>query len=157
MKKGKDFTKEEILDAVEKSGSLKALLINLGYSRFGYSQQQKKRIQELLRKYGINEQTHGHFFFSKKMFDSYVAEKITSRVAVKRRFKQTLKPEEIKCSSCHIGEWWNGKHLVLQLEHKNGIKDDHSYDNLRLLCPNCHSQTETFSRPHKVRKNKDVC
>ena len=50
---------------------------------------------------------------------------------------------EYKCSECGISEW-NNKHLVLQLDHINGDNRDNRVENLRLLCPNCHSQTETF-------------
>jgi 5-methylcytosine-specific restriction endonuclease McrA len=49
------------------------------------------------------------------------------------------------CTSCgNTGEWL-GKKLVLELEHKNGVSNDHRLNNLQFLCPNCHSQTETFS------------
>ena len=49
------------------------------------------------------------------------------------------------CASCgNLGEWM-GKKLILELEHKNGTKNDHRLANLQFLCPNCHSQTETFS------------
>lgn len=44
---------------------------------------------------------------------------------------------------------WVG--ISLQLEHKNGIGDDHRIDNLELLCPNCHSLTETFAGRNKQR------
>lgn len=50
-----------------------------------------------------------------------------------------------KCSICNnIGEWI-GEPLSLQLDHINGINNDNRIENLRFLCPNCHSQTETFS------------
>lgn len=50
-----------------------------------------------------------------------------------------------ECALCGLGELWNGLPLVLQLDHINGKYNDHRLENLRLLCPNCHSQTETFS------------
>ncbi len=53
-----------------------------------------------------------------------------------------------KCSVCGIKEW-NGKPIVLQLDHINGDNRDNRLENLRLLCPNCHSQTETFCRKKK--------
>lgn len=50
-----------------------------------------------------------------------------------------------KCSECELGLYYNNKPISLQLDHINGINTDNRIDNLRFLCPNCHSQTETFS------------
>jgi 5-methylcytosine-specific restriction endonuclease McrA len=50
-----------------------------------------------------------------------------------------------KCTGCGITTEYNGKPIVLQLDHINGINDDNSLENLRWLCPNCHSQSDTFS------------
>ena len=55
-----------------------------------------------------------------------------------------------KCSICGISEWMGNK-LSLQLDHINGINKDNRVENLRLLCPNCHSQTETFSGSNKLK------
>lgn len=51
-----------------------------------------------------------------------------------------------QCSDCGIGEEWNGKRLTLEIDHINGRSDDNRKENLRWLCPNCHSQTPTFKR-----------
>lgn len=51
-----------------------------------------------------------------------------------------------ECEFCGLGPWWNGKVLVLQLDHINGVSDDNRPSNLRMLCPNCHTQTTTHSR-----------
>lgn len=50
-----------------------------------------------------------------------------------------------KCQECGQGPEWRGKKLVLILDHINGIYDDNRLVNLRLLCPNCNSQTPTFA------------
>jgi hypothetical protein len=48
-----------------------------------------------------------------------------------------------KCEECNNSEWMN-KPLTLELDHINGDFNDNSLENVRLLCPNCHSQTDTF-------------
>jgi len=52
---------------------------------------------------------------------------------------------ECKGDNCTIQNSWNGKPLVLQLDHVNGVSNDNRLENLRFLCPNCHSQTLTYS------------
>jgi hypothetical protein len=52
------------------------------------------------------------------------------------------------CYECGISEW-RGRKLALHLDHVNGVGDDHRLENLRLLCPNCHSQTETYCGRNK--------
>jgi hypothetical protein len=49
-----------------------------------------------------------------------------------------------ECALCGLPPIWKDKPLVLVLDHINGINDDYSRHNLRLLCPNCNSQTATF-------------
>lgn len=59
---------------------------------------------------------------------------------------------EYKCEGCgNLGEWL-GKPLVLQLDHKNGNGKEHKIENVRFLCPNCHSQTETWTGKNIRRK-----
>jgi 5-methylcytosine-specific restriction endonuclease McrA len=48
------------------------------------------------------------------------------------------------CYECGITHWL-GQPLSLHLDHINGVANDHRIENLRILCPNCHSQTETFA------------
>lgn len=57
---------------------------------------------------------------------------------------------EYKCLECGNKGEWNEKKLVLQLEHKNGINNDNRLKNLAFLCPNCHTQTNTYAA--KARK-----
>ena len=59
--------------------------------------------------------------------------------------------KEYKCEICGIDEW-RGKHISLQLHHINGDNTDHRLENLQILCPNCHSQTDTYAR---TKRSKD--
>lgn len=58
-----------------------------------------------------------------------------------------------ECTKCGISEW-HGKPLALHLDHINGVPDDHRLDNLRLLCPNCHSQTDTYGGRNAKKRPK---
>lgn len=50
------------------------------------------------------------------------------------------------CQGCGNNGRHNGRPLTLQLDHRDGNRFNHCPSNLRWLCPNCHSQTETYSR-----------
>lgn len=54
------------------------------------------------------------------------------------------------CEVCQLPPVWNEKPLVLRLDHKNGVRRDHRLNNLRFLCPNCDSQTDTFCGRNKL-------
>lgn len=60
---------------------------------------------------------------------------------------------EEKCSICGINSW-NGFKLSLELDHINGINIDNRLENLRFLCPNCHSTTENF-RGRNINNGKE--
>jgi hypothetical protein len=78
-------------------------------------------------------------------------EKILSNehFAAGRMIKQKLLEAGLikeECEGCGLGPMWNGKKLTLQLDHVDGDNSNNARINLRLLCPNCHTQTPTFSR-----------
>jgi hypothetical protein len=54
------------------------------------------------------------------------------------------------CVVCGLGPLWRGEPLVLQVDHLNGLHHDYRPENLRFLCPNCHSQTLNFARRNRA-------
>jgi hypothetical protein len=61
---------------------------------------------------------------------------------LRQRIKKKLQWEH-KCNVCGIEEW-QGQYLNLDVDHINGTNNDNRVENLRYICPNCHSQTDTF-------------
>lgn len=57
-----------------------------------------------------------------------------------------LEYKERKCECCGVGEEWQGKPLTLELHHIDGNHNNNNLDNLQILCPNCHSQTDSFRK-----------
>ncbi len=99
----------------------------------------------------LKNKTHG---WSKKISLEDLLIANSDRI-LKSQFKKRLIKEhylENKCTECFLTETWNGKPIVLQIDHINGDHFDHRIENLRLLCPNCHSQTETFCSRNKGNK-----
>ncbi len=58
-----------------------------------------------------------------------------------RLIKEGIKKE--KCEICGIEDWLGGR-LAFELDHIDGNSNNHLLENLRIVCPNCHSQTETY-------------
>jgi 5-methylcytosine-specific restriction endonuclease McrA len=58
--------------------------------------------------------------------------------------------KELSCEECGQGTVWNGKPLTLHLDHIDGDHGNNLLENLRILCPHCHTQTPTYGA-----KNRD--
>ena len=122
-----------------------------------------RTIQRRIKKLGINT---NHFppiskLISKSRNFSWLSkENFLKKLKDGKHFCEgTLKKKIIefnllpyKCSSCSLEKIWNNKPIKLQLDHIDGNHKNDTLLNFRWLCPNCHSQTETFCGKRKKRK-----
>lgn len=104
-----------------------------------------EELTDLLAKYGID-----HHALPIKLIRDKIPLKdilVENSNYQSSKLKKRLVDEGIKkdcCEICGQGNTWNDKLLVLQLDHINGIHTDNRLENLRIVCPNCHTQTDTF-------------
>lgn len=71
---------------------------------------------------------------------------------VKELFSKTERGKNYQCEFCGNKGIHNESKLVLELDHINGRRTDNQENNLRWLCPNCHSQTSTYCGRNRARR-----
>jgi Zn finger protein HypA/HybF involved in hydrogenase expression len=147
-----NFTDNQIKEFLSDSYSIWEFCKKVGYKN--KSSRVYSVIKNNLSKRNINFEDYPQIFRKvgftiKKTNEEIFSEKSTyERKDLKKKIiKENLL--EYKCSKCGIFEWF-GSPLSLQLDHINGINNDNRLENLRFLCPNCHTQTPTWG--NKKRK-----
>ena len=150
----KQIDKDYMKNLLEQSRSMKEVIESLGYLATGSSVYRavKNKIRSLgleVPKYNYN----GGGSTKRRLPNSkiFIAESTYPRQHIKERIiKESL--IDYRCFICNnLGEW-NGRTLSLHLDHVNGISDDNRLENLRFLCPNCHSQTSTYAGKANKRR-----
>lgn len=141
--------KAALLSAVALSSSLGECLRRLGLSHTGNS---RKRLRAAIAEHKADTShvtaddpnRSRAFPEAKPLADHLVIGSLIGSTNLKEKlWAAGLLPKQ--CQICGIGAVWNGLPLVLQLDHINGNRRDNRLPNLRILCPNCHSQTHTFA------------
>jgi len=157
---------QELKDAVKTSNSLSEILRHFDMKSRGNIKTIKKRMIEEgidyshipLGKYcNVGRKFDGFENKRKIPLSEVMVENSTyNRCHLKRRLLKNGTLEN-KCYNCGLLPIWDSKELVMVLDHSNGINNDHREENLRLLCPNCNSQTPTFSgrNTRKMRFKKE--
>ena len=151
---------EQFIELLKKSSTISEVLFKLGYTvkgnSWGYSQV-KRRMDDLNLDYSIFKGKSAVIKITKLnnvRKEDILKENCKHQRTVLRRYviKNNLIP--YKCAICGCTEW-QGKTLSLELDHINGINNDNRLENLRFLCPNCHSQTSTYgSRNQQVNSSE---
>lgn len=143
---------EQFIEIVKNSYSKNECLRKIGLSH-GRSQNDilDKRISEL------NISTDHFKYLGGKSQKVYTFEDIfkeNSEYTNLGRIKEKIldnKLMEYKCAICGNEGEWLGKPLILQLDHIDGNHTNHSLNNLRFLCPNCHTQTATYGSKSRAK------
>lgn len=151
-----EITDEQFVELIKSSTNISEVLFKLGYTVKGNSwgfSNVRRRMDDL-------NIPMSAFKGKSAMIQSSREKDLTAEMLFKenckhnrnclRRFiiKNDLLP--YKCAICGAKEW-NGKTLSLELDHINGINNDNRLENLRFLCPNCHSQTTTYGSRNQQR------
>jgi|TARA_B110000908_G_C9981246_1_gene325591 hypothetical protein len=88
-----------------------------------------------------NNKCQQEYIYKTISIPKILAGEFISIATQKRYLKET---KGANCTECGNGEVWNDKPITLQLDHIDGNSDNNELNNLRLVCPNCHTQTETY-------------
>ena len=111
------------------------------YIKNSYKNDILKKIKKLeLDTTHLRKEPTNNFDLNKKLVEN---KKYGSNRLKKQLYKEQLKLE--KCEKCGTDDIWIGAPLVHQLDHINGNNKDNRIENLQILCPSCHSQTNTYS------------
>lgn len=161
------ISKEEFQQLFNNCSSIKDVLMSLNLRPFSYN-------YNLLHK-RIDKENFDLEIFSKNCLDARqqrllvlkktksldLSEVFTENAKCARNIVKRIlisnKLINYECEVCKNPGIHLSKKLSLQIDHKNGIYNDNRLENLRWLCPNCHSQTETYSGKNNKDKQKYYC
>lgn len=159
--------KKEFKKICKKSNSLAEILrqFNL-HEGAGNYKTLKKRIEEenidishIPKGRGHNKNRH---FGNKLPYEDWaklrliIKKNYSGNFSIKKRLIEEGILKNI-CAICSLGDEWNGKKIIHIMDHINGNSKDNRIENLRIVCPNCNSQLDTFcSKNIKLKENKNV-
>lgn len=97
----------------------------------------------------------------------YCSNKCQGEYTIKQRFnkgtkwrntmrKYLVETKEYCCEVCGITEY-NGKPITLQVDHIDGDRENNTLENLRFICPNCHTQTKTWGVGNMSEEGRGRC
>lgn len=150
----RSWTPEQLRDAIDHSSSYRQVLIKLRLREAGGNYEQLKRyVHEL----GLDVTHFKGKSWNKGLRGIRRSQIPLEEILIKNSFFQTFKLKKrlfaakrkpMYCEECGWAERTKDGYLPLELDHVNGDRRDHRLENLRVLCPNCHSLKPT----HRGRK-----
>lgn len=146
------YSIDDLKSAINKSICITEVLRNLQLSEVGGNSQ---TIKKLIKKHNIpiehfdigRARLKNHLVYTEE--EILIENSVVSRTVLRSYvIKNKVIPYICECGN--DGQW-RGEQLTLDLDHKNGNRTDNQPDNLRFLCPNCHTQTPTYRGKNNVR------
>lgn len=146
------YTKETLHQAVNASLSIAGVLRHLGLAPTGGSH---AHISRRVKKLGIDTSHFNgrHHRRAKPAVNRLSSQEVlvlgnagaarTKPHVLRRALKES--GMQYACAACGLAGIWNAQSLTLHVDHINGKYFDNRIENLRFLCPNCHSQTATWA------------
>lgn len=131
------------------------MLSKLGYSTKGGNN--NATLKKRLEYYNISTEHFTHKPSKRNWTDEeiFCENSKASQPTLRRTYKNRC-VVPYKCAVCGLEPFWNGKPLVLTLDHKNGKNRDNRYENLRWICPNCDRQSDTYGMKNKKNLQKNI-
>ena len=145
-----NFTIEQLTKLVAESTSFNDLIPKLGYNTRSGSNH--NTVKNRLDKYSIDYSHFGNLNRIKRNEENVFIKNSTATQRVLRHWYEKGNYTEYKCSICGMKPIWQGKPLVLILDHINGENTDDRLQNLRWVCPNCNMQLPTTNGRNLKRK-----
>ena len=147
------YSESDLREAVETSTSIRQVLQKLNVVPAGGNYATTKRRIEKLNIDTSHFTGQGHLkgkvnTYMKRPIEDYLS---NTQTITSYRLKQRLIQEgfkQHKCEMCGITEW-NGQPTPIELDHIDGNHYNNDIENLRVLCPNCHAQTDTYRGRNK--------
>jgi len=152
----KKVTDEQIIDACKSARTMNEACVSLGKLTFTPF----KMRAEKLGVYKPNQLWNkGYTIFSdSKIKSKWTKEELFCENSTypMKRLRQIILKEKLLPHQCECGNTgnWQGKEMILEIDHINGNHRDHRLENLRFLCPNCHSQTPNYKNKNNAGKIK---
>ncbi len=157
-----NIDKEKLQKLLDNSSHFSEIIEKIGGSKSGASYRiLKSRIEKFncnTDKFYENMTTWKKGFFRKRKREGKNHFEYGNK-ADNRQLKAILIKEGVKdqCVLCGQLPFHNGEVLVLQLDHVDGDSKNNVRKNLRILCPNCHTQTKTWGSKNRILKEPKKC
>jgi len=145
------YSEEQLREAIASSTSFSETIFKLGITKTGQYYPVKKLIEVLKIDTSHFKRIYSRSVSQPKPLEDVLKENVNYASHRLRKRLVAAGIFENKCFICGASDWLGHK-LSLHLDHINGVHDDNRLENLRLLCPNCHSCTPTYCGKNKKIK-----